>query len=499
MARKAKQKICPENPSLKPLQSAVGHASIIARNAREIAVKTILIALYVPALLVALSGCSAPPIKDNLTLVPVSDKADMESGLSLTYIYGTNQGFFDQAACNRERACWYSGNLMTTGNGNGRMNSIVVKSSADGQIAWARSYQINDVYTAALGLLPTSHGSTLLYGNSIVSHSTNNYGEPVYELLNPQGLPQWGGALLIGDIQNWSAFTDALNLKSGGYALTGSSKIYGRYWSGTLIKLNASGKVVWADLIRSQKRDTLTLYLAQMKNQNIMLLGYNAVMEDLVLFELDPNGKLLKAPIVRIRGSQVPVGLIHLKNGLAAVARDTMPSGESAAVVILLDEKGNIKRIVRYRFTDGFNPYDVIAMPGHAMCIYGNTEAEDKPQSLAFTLNEKLEPVSALAMKDKDVFASGALLTPDQLVFSGARPLGLHKHLTSLIVKWTPSVMNQTAVLGKIQLSPIKINVDEDAQAGTVNAMGLFKINFFPGENLKSGIIYKGTSPTATP
>ena len=446
-------------------------------------------------LLITFSGCSSPPpITDNLTLVPVSDKADIESGLSMTYIYGTNEGYFNNAACNTKRACWYSGNLSATKNNNGRLNSIVIKSLADGHIFWGRSYQINDVYTEALGLLPANHGNALLYGNSIIKGSSNNFDEPVYELLDPHGIPKWGGALLIGNIQPWSAFTDAINLKQGGYALTGSSKIYGKYWSGTLVKLDASGRVAWADLIRSQKRDTLTEYLAQLKNGNIILLGYNAVIKDLVLFELSPKGKLLNSPIVHIRGNEMPVGLVALKSGLAAVAQETMPSGESAAVIIVLDDHGHVKKTVRYRYVDGFNPYDVIAMPGHGMCIYGTTEAKDKPQSLAFVLNADLKPVSALTMKDKNVFVSGSLLGPDQIIFSGARRIGADHHLTSMIVRWTPSVMNQTRVLKKIQTSQPEIHLNKNAQAGAIHAMDLFKIKFFPGKNLKSSIIYKATA-----
>lgn len=453
--------------------------------------KKIRVAIFAPALAIALSSCSTPPIKDNLTLVPVSNKADRDSGIDIAYIYGTNQGYFNHVACGQTHTCWYSGNLETTGTNQNRMNSIVVKGRANSHIYWARSYQINDAYTSALGLLSAPDEDTLLYGNSIVPQGgTNNYGEPVYELLGPNGKPKWGGAILIGNIESWSAFTDATRLKSGGYALTGSSKIYGKWWSGTLIKLDPDGRVAWAYLVRSQKEDTLTQYLTQLGNKHILLLGYNAATKDLVFFEFNSNGKLLKAPIVHIRGTEAPVGLVPVNNGIAAVAQETMPSGESAALIILLDSNGKIEKAVRYRYPDGFNPYDVIAMPGHGMCIYGRTEAKDKPQSLTFTLDAKLNSVSALAMKDDNVFVSGTLLPPNQLIFSGARKIGTDSRWTSMITRWNPSLMNQENILKQIQRAQIKIKVYKDAQGGETNAMTRFKINFFPASKLKSRIIY---------
>ncbi len=415
----------------------------------------------------SLAGCSStPPLADHLTLIPVSDKADIARGLDMAYVYGNNQGIFNHVSCDRARNCWYSGDLGFANETQARINPIVIRTTANGAISWARSYQINDIYTKTNGLLPTRDGGALLYGNSIITNFAAKLEKPIYEKLNPQGSPEWGGSVFIGDIRSWSAFSDAIRLADGGYALAGSGVLNGK-WYGSVLVLDVDGNERWFKFMRSRQDPTLSLYLSQLSNGNIMVAGYDASVGDIVLFRFSTDGKPVDISIIHIRGKEYPVGFVTLGSGPAIVAQQSMPSGESAAIIVRLDRQGEVKTAARYRYVDGFNPYDVISMPDRGVCIYGNTESSDNRQSLAFVLDAKGNLSSALALKGGSVFRSGALLAPDRLTFAGGRELGVDRRMSGLIVKWTPVVGNDAQTLKNIKLDSLKITVYKN-ESGTV-------------------------------
>lgn len=393
-------------------------------------------------------------------LVPVSDKADIAQGLDMTYVYGNNQAVFNHVSCDHSQHCWYSGHLGLLKKHDSRLNSLVVRTTAKGTIAWARSYQLNGSDTETLGMLPTRDGGSLLYGNAIVAEHGLSSGplRPLYEKLDSHGIPQWGGTILLGQIATWSAFSDAIRLADGGYALTGSGIINGS-WYGAVLKLDPSGKIAWTAIFNSHKNSTLSYYLIQLKNGHILAVGHNQNLRDLVLFNFSPNGNLTKAPIFHVRGDEVPVGFVPLASGPAIIAHQKMPSGELAALVIQLDDTGRFKNAIRYRYVDGFDPFDVIALPHHGICVYGMSAAPDKKVSLAFTVGADKKPTSALTQKGEGVFISGALFSPSRLVFVGGRPLGVDAHAAGIVTKWSPAIKNEKDILKKISRQSVTVKV----------------------------------------
>lgn len=446
----------------------------------------------------SVAGCSStPPLADHLTLIPVSDKADIANGLDMAYVYGTDEGIFNYVSCDQAQNCWYSGQLGFVNKTQARMNPLIIRTSANGAISWARSYEINDIYTRTNGLLPTRDGGALLYGNSIITNFSATLEKPIYEKLNSQGLPEWGGSVFIGGIKSWSAFSDAIHLADGGYALSGSG-ILGGKWSGSVLVLDAAGNERWLKFMRSQKDPTLSLYLSQLSSGNIMVAGYDVTLRDIVLFRFSADGKPVDVTIIHIRGREIPVGFVTLDTGPAIVAQQEMPSGESAAVVIRLDHSGEVKDAARYRYVDGFNPYDVISLPGHRVCIYGITEAHDNRKSLAFVLDAKGNPSSALALKGGSVFQSGALFAPDRLTFAGGRALGVDRRMSGLIVKWMPVIGNNSQTLTNIKRSPLKVTVYKN-ESGTVVIPTNSSLRKFSVSEMQSRLVSGGQSDGSVP
>lgn len=415
----------------------------------------------------------------------------------MAYVYGTNEGAFNYVSCDQARNCWYSGELGFFSKTKARMNPLIIRTATNGAISWARSYEINDIYTRTNGLLPTRDGGALLYGNSMTMNFAATLEKPIYEKLNSQGLPEWGGSVFIGDIKSWSAFSDAIRLAGGGYALAGSGVLSGK-WYGSVLVLDAAGNERWFKFMRSRKDPTLSLYLSQLPNGNILVAGYDASLSDIVLFRFSADGKPVDITLIHIRGKEFPVGFVTLDTGPAIVAQQEMPSGESAAVVIRLDHAGEVKDAVRYLYVDGFNPYDVVSLPNHGVCIYGVTEASDNRKSLGVVLDSKGGPVSALALKGGSVFNSAALFAPDRLVFAGGRKLGVDRHMSGLIVKWTPIAGSDSQTLKNIKRDSLKVTVYKNESGTVANPMNP-SLHKFSASEMQSRLVAGGSADGTAP
>lgn len=444
------------------------------------------------------AGCAShqTPASTNISLIPVSDKADKSQGLDMVYVYGTNQSIFNHVACNGSQTCWFSGDMAFGRKNVQRLSPIVLRIKKDDSISWARSYQIDHLFTTTNGLLTTSDGGAVLYGSSFIGTRTRQFSkgriQPIYEKLDASGLAQWGGTVPFGFINPWSAITDVIHLANGGYALTGSGTLdIGSDWYGLVMSLKADGSVAWLKFMRVRKDKTLSLYLYQLKNGHILVLGYDAALSDMFLTNLSRSGKPDGISIFGIRGDEIPVGLVPLKRGPAIVARQKMPSGEIAALIIQLNNKGEIVNARRYHYVDGFNPSDVIPLPDHKACLYGYTEAKDKRQSLAFVVNADGKPSSALALKGDAVFNSGALLSPRQIIFAGGRALGVNQRESALIVKWDPSIDSESRVLKNIRQDAVEVHLYKN-QPGTVASPSHPSLRSFSLSEMQSQLIRLG-------
>lgn len=421
---------------------------------------------------ILLGGCASTqetPLADHITLIPVSDKADIESGLKMDYFYGANEQALNYISCHPDGSCLYSGHDFRKDKKDDselRVNSLVIHTTKGGKVAWARTYLIGDNYYNTLGMIPATDGGALLYGNALISTESITDSKPAFEKIAANGNPEWGGTLNQWVEKDWAAFNDGIRLPGGGYVLSGSNEI-GNKWYGLVLRISSSGKEVWFSALRSRDQPTLVGGIIELKNGDILAAGYNGTLHDLALFELGPKGEIKKAPIIHIKGDEFPVGLINLTNSVGLIASEEMPSGESAAIVIRLSQKLRVLAASRYRYSDGFNPYGAIALPDGELCLYGSTKAnaESIKQSLAFTVNKKTIPDSAIILKGEGIFNSGTRLSGNELIFDGGRELGVHQHVSSIVVSWNPSLMDKQETLAKIRRGPIKLTEYSDESA----------------------------------
>lgn len=250
---------------------------------------------------------------------------------------------------------------------------------------------------------------------------------------------------------------------------------------------------MWAKTVHSRNQSTIITYVKQLADGNILVVGSNTGLHDIALFTLDGNGKLIDSSIMEIRGVEVPVGVAAQANGLKVAVLQKMPSGEKATIVLNLDKKGKLEDAARYHYPDGFAPHNIVALTSHSTCLYGETTARDKPQSIAIILNQKRLAVSALIMKGENVFNSAAQYRKGTIIFAGYRDLGVKKQSTPLLTLWTPRMKNDRESLKKIRRDGIKIKLHSHANA-KISPWNKQKLHILKPEDLPFRSIYRNTA-----
>ncbi|MGH8126934.1 MAG: hypothetical protein ACRETC_01010 [Gammaproteobacteria bacterium] len=443
--------------------------------------------------IVFLAACvTPPPLNDHITLVPLSSKADAEAGLTMDYFYGSQDSLIDQIVCHADRSCLYSGHAYALGGRNPQVDSLVIHTLNGQTLNWARTYQIDDVFNNNLGMIPTADGGALLYGNSFITDGLGLDLHPVYEKIDAQGTPQWGGALDKGKTKMFTSFTDGISLSDGGYALAGSSFIDGQ-WRGTVLRLDASGNQVWFTTLDNSHEISFLQYLIELPDKHILGVGYDKTRNDMTLFDLTADGRLTHSAVLHMPGDEVPVGLAKLNQGPLIIASATQPNGEHTALLVRLDWKESVESATLYHYVDGLDPANVLALADQKLCLYGSTASENHGQSVAFTTTSKGRPISAIKLKGGNVFIYGTLLSSKKILFTGGRKIGTKQKNSGLIVKWTPSVYNDQSVLEKISFAKATLTVrpSPDAeQALTSQSV----IMHFGLSNMSSRLVSGGTT-----
>lgn len=406
-------------------------------------------------------GCAStpPPLQDTITRIPVSNKADIATGVEMEYFMGSRQGFWNSVACDDSGACWYSGEVVVVGS---RTNPVVARMTPDNRIAWARTYQINQAFTQTFGLVHDSAGGALLYGNSVRSRLL----KPAYEKLDANGVPEWAGLTAVGNLDIHSAFVDGIQLDDGGFALAGSNLVKAG-WGGVVLRTDPRGNPAWMVELLSRGESTIVTSLAQLPDGELLAAGVDTKLDDIVIFHIARDGTVKLAPVFDIRGQQVPVDFAMTPKGPVLLADDVMPSGEEAAVLLRLDASGGLKAASRYRFVDGFEPYGVIPLTGNRLCLYGISSASDKKQSLALVVGSDFEPAASLAMESDNVFLSGAQRDANHIILAGGRVLGVEQHASGIVVTWNPALHVDPPLLAKFSRSAVNVKVHQDQQAVT--------------------------------
>lgn len=290
----------------------------------------------------------------------------------------------------------------------------------------------------------------------------------------------------FGFIKPWSAISDAIKLRNGGYALTGSGTLnIDGNWYGLTMVLDANRNVKWFKFMRIRKEQTFSLQLFQLHNGHIVVAGYDSSISDIFLINFSKQGKPSSISILHIRGQEIPVGFTALKTGAAIVAQQTMASGESAAIIIRLSPNGSIKGVERYQYKYGFNPHGIIYLPNNHLCIYGATETNVGKKSIAIVVDDNDNPTSALELKGGEVFVSGALIMPGKLIFVGTRSLGVKRHLSGSIIKWLPSIKNDVEVVKNMKHGPVKFTVYNN-QSAIINSPTNPSLHKFDSSEMRS-------------
>lgn len=406
-------------------------------------------------MVLALAACTAPPLNDHINLVPVSDKADIESGLSMSYFYGSHDNSLNEVACHADGSCLYGGHALSTDKYHPQLDSLVIRTRNRHALDWARTYQIQDVINNNTGLIATADGGALLYGNSLLTDGLVAGLTPVYEKINAQGVPEWGGEQDKGKTKLFTSFTNGIRLSDGGYALAGSSDIGGQ-WRGTVLRLDSAGKQVWFTSVDDVEQASFLLYLTELPDKHILGVGFNKTNHNPTLYDLAPNGHLTRSWTLPMAGSEFPVGISNTSTGPAILAQVKRPNGEQAALLVRLGWKEKLESATLYRYTNGFQPNNLAVMPNQKLCLFGATSSEDHPQSLAFTIDSSGHPVSAIALKGNGVFQDATLASPTEILFAGGRSIGADQRDSGIIVTWTPSVDNEYGVLSGIERVPTK-------------------------------------------
>lgn len=453
--------------------------------------------ILLPAVaLLALAACATPPpLNDHITMVPVSDKADIESGLTVNYFYGSHDNTIIQVACHADGSCLYGGHAYSSDHNNPQLDSLVIRTRNESTLDWARTYQIEDVINNNTGLIATGDGGALLYGNSLLTNGLGIGLKPVYEKIDEYGNPEWGGEQDKGRAKIFSSFTNGIGLSDGGYALTGSSKIDGQ-WRGTVLRLDSSGKQVWFTSLDHAGRMSLLLYLAELPDGHILGVGFDKDRNDMTLYDLARNGRLVRSWILRMAGSEFPVGVSKTDTGPAILASVTRPNGEQAALLVRLSWKERLESTTLYRYPDGFDPNNLVVLPDRALCLFGATASQNHPQSLAFTIDSGGRPVSAIAEKGGHVFLDGTLMGPKRILFAGGRTIGADKRDSGVIVNWTPGIDSDHGVLSVIQEQPVKsrLEISNDAEQQLTTKSVL---THFGRKDMTSRLVSGGPGPKA--
>ncbi len=229
----------------------------------------------------------------------------------------------------------------TWGFGAGLGDVLLINLDSFGNINWARTIGGSN-YDPAYCAIQTSDGGYAIAGR------TQSYGAGLYDAyvfkLNPALSLSWA-SVFGGTGQD--RFHSVVQTDDGGYVAVGSTNSFtGTYTDFLMVRLDASGGLVWARAFGQANSDDTAYAVIEAPDGYVVAGGSRQGIYgwDFLVLKLDENGNLLWAKAYRGGNDEIAHSLIRTPDGCYLVGGWTQSfgAGNWDYLVIKIDESGNL-------------------------------------------------------------------------------------------------------------------------------------------------------------
>jgi hypothetical protein len=226
--------------------------------------------------------------------------------------------------------------------GAGSSDIFLIKTYANGNIQWAKTYG-GTYRDSAFSLQQTSDGGYIVAGET----SSFGAGYPDAFLIKTDADGNIIWAKTYGGT-NWDFTFSVRQTSDGGYIVAGGTRSFGAgSWDIFLIKTDADGNVQWAKTYGGTSTDVATSVQQTSDGGYIVaaeILSFGAGSWDIFLIKTDANGNIQWAKTYGGTGADIPLSVQQTSDGGYIVAgfTDSFGAGERDIFLIKTDANGNI-------------------------------------------------------------------------------------------------------------------------------------------------------------
>jgi len=229
----------------------------------------------------------------------------------------------------------------------GSLDIFLIKTDANGNIQWAKAYG-GTGYDNARSVQQTSDGGYIVAGK------TGSFGAGRYDIFliktDANGNVQW--AKTYGGTDDEEAYS-VQQTSDGGYIVAGWTRSFGAgYDDAFLIKTDANGNIIWAKTYGGTNLDSASS-VQQTSDGGYIVVGstasFGAGNSDIFLIKTDANGNIIWAKTYGGTGNDWAHSVQQTSDGGYIVAGYTNSFGAGAVFLIKTDASGNIIWAKTYR------------------------------------------------------------------------------------------------------------------------------------------------------
>jgi len=226
--------------------------------------------------------------------------------------------------------------------GAGSSDIFLIKTDANGDVQWAKTYG-GTYRDSAYSLQQTSDGGYIVAGET----SSFGAGYPDAFLIKTDADGNIIWAKTYGGT-NWDFTFSVRQTSDGGYIVAGGTRSFGAgSWDIFLIKTDADGNVQWAKTYGGTSTDVATSVQQTSDGGYIVaaeILSFGAGSYDIFLIKTDANGNIQWAKTYGGTGADIPISVQQTSDGGYIVAgfTDSFGAGERDIFLIKTDANGNI-------------------------------------------------------------------------------------------------------------------------------------------------------------
>ena len=166
--------------------------------------------------------------------------------------------------------------------------SLIYKLNAQGEIIWERLFDLGFEYSKPESLIETSDGNFLIGGLSGTSRTT---AFPYLLKINPVGDVIWEKRYTNQVDTSIDKILSVVEIQNEGYIIGGNIKSGPLETNFQLIKTDLDGTVSWVQSFEDAPQIDNQIML-KAANKDIVFLGFNAVLNQHLLFRIAPNGDI---------------------------------------------------------------------------------------------------------------------------------------------------------------------------------------------------------------